>query len=349
MNGPPERTCTCTPVSTPDAISGPVTVPASASIVGSGPISSYSQPCSASGFQSVWMEMVAGHTPDRSPPAAAPDEPPPLVPAAFDGASLPGVGATAEPGASVAGASLPGAALPGAAGASVAGAIVAGGALAAGSGAVVPAWARPAAESARTAAAGSRSSRRDRVGVMWVPPVRGRWWVDGDRRDRGSGTRGRFVPAADDRLLQPAEEEEDGDAEQRRQQQGAPRVGELVARPVLVHQDADALGALTVEQLADDHADHGEAGGDSQSGEDRREGRGELKLREAGPRRDALEREQVVLAALHGAQPEQGVRDDRHDRDDHADDHPGVLLVPEDRPEDRRDDEDRHRLEGDQV
>src|SRR6188472_461112 len=226
MNGPPERTCICTPVSTPEATSGPVTVPASASITGSSPISWYSQPCSASGFQSVWIEMVAGHTPERSVPAAPPDDPPPpLVPgAALDGASLLGA---IEPGASEPGATLPGAIVPGA---SVAGAIVAGGSVPApgGSGVVVPAWARPAAESARTAAAGSRSSRRDRVGVMWVPPVRGRWWVDGDRRDRGSGTRGRFVPAADDRLLQPAEEEEHGDAEQRRQQQGAPRVGELV-------------------------------------------------------------------------------------------------------------------------
>src|SRR5262249_9229698 len=82
MAGPPVRSSIFTPVSVPPDISGPVTVFLLASMVGLAPTSSYSAPCSASGNQSVWIEIVSGHTPFRfvsslAPPPAAP--PPPDV------------------------------------------------------------------------------------------------------------------------------------------------------------------------------------------------------------------------------------------------------------------------------
>ena len=59
---------------------------------------------------------------------------------------------------------------------------------------------------------------------------------------------------------------------------------------------------------------------------------GNCSLREPGPARDALEREQVVLAAIDRAQPEQRVRHDREDRDHHADEDPGVVPTPKIEP-----------------
>ena len=53
-------------------------------------------------------------------------------------------------------------------------------------------------------------------------------------------------------------------------------------------QDADALVAAPEEQLADDGADHRQAGGDAEAGEDRRHRGGELQLPQPGPRDDAV-------------------------------------------------------------
>src|ERR1700712_2499142 len=63
MAGPPERTSNLMPMSLPCEYSSPETRFLPASIDGFGPRSWYSPPCSDSGFQSVWMETVSGHTP----------------------------------------------------------------------------------------------------------------------------------------------------------------------------------------------------------------------------------------------------------------------------------------------
>ena len=59
----------------------------------------------------------------------------------------------------------------------------------------------------------------------------------------------------------------------------------------------------TEEQLADDGADHRQAGGDAEAGEDRRHRGGELQLGEPRPARRAAEGEQVVLAASTDCRP----------------------------------------------
>ena len=64
--GPPARISTSTPVHSPFAMRGPETLFLPASMVASGPSRVNRPPCSAWGFQSVWMTTVAGHTPERS-------------------------------------------------------------------------------------------------------------------------------------------------------------------------------------------------------------------------------------------------------------------------------------------
>src|ERR1700712_2489420 len=65
MAGPPERISRLTPVGAPLAYNGPETDFLLASMTGFGPSIWYRWPCSASGFQSVWMTTVEGQ------PAAA--------------------------------------------------------------------------------------------------------------------------------------------------------------------------------------------------------------------------------------------------------------------------------------
>src|SRR3954454_17542946 len=88
--GPPARISTLTPVSAPPAINVPVTFFFPASIFGFGPTSWYSAPCSASGFQSVWITTVLGQTSFRLAPAAAlPDAEPAGAAASLDVAEPP--------------------------------------------------------------------------------------------------------------------------------------------------------------------------------------------------------------------------------------------------------------------
>src|SRR6266540_457113 len=72
-DGPPMRTWILTPVSLPEATSGPVTRFLAVSTVKPGPTRLYRKPCSDSGFQSVWNTIGSGQTPLRrsGPPAAA--------------------------------------------------------------------------------------------------------------------------------------------------------------------------------------------------------------------------------------------------------------------------------------
>ena len=95
---------------------------------------------------------------------------------------------------------------------------------------------------------------------------------------------------------------------------------DALARPVALDARCrcPACSPRTEELLADDGADHRQAGRDAEAGEDRRQRRRELQLAQPRPAIGAAQREQVVLALVDRQQAEQRVGHDREDRDHHA-------------------------------
>src|SRR3954470_19104628 len=76
------------------------------------------------------------------------------------------------------------------------------------------------------------------------------------------------VPATDGELGQPAEQQEDGEAQCGGDDDREEQLGPLQAGPEVVQHDAQAGFALLEEQVADDGADDREPGGDAEAGED---------------------------------------------------------------------------------
>ena len=83
---------------------------------------------------------------------------------------------------------------------------------------------------------------------------------------------------------------------------------------------AEALLAPSEEEVADDGAHHRQPGRDAQPGEHRRQRRREHHLAQPREPPTVVERDQVVQAGITRNESEQGVEQDREDRDQHAHD-----------------------------
>ena len=178
-------------------------------MVGFGASIWYRKPCSASGFQSVWMrDRVGADRPSGSP--AAP-EPPPVSP--VEAAVVVSARPRRWSPAPTCRCCSCRASLPHAASSS-----------------------RPAIGKA---AAADLGSDRCICAPSWVFTL-SVWGLGGSRSAR-QPLRVVSCQRPTTRLLSHAEEDEDGDAEHRGEDQAAVRLGVDVARAVLLHQDADAL------------------------------------------------------------------------------------------------------------
>src|SRR5262245_61235841 len=107
---------------------------------------------------------------------------------------------------------------------------------------------------------------------------------------------GGFTPALREMVAEDGEHGEQRDAQQAREEQrGEHQVGALLELVDAELASEPGLGRVAgpEEELTDDGADHGEAGGDAQAGEDRREGGRQLELAQTGPAAGLLEREEV--------------------------------------------------------
>ena len=113
-------------------------------------------------------------------------------------------------------------------------------------------------------------------------------------RLRATGTA--IVPSADGKVLDPAEQQEDGDTECRRHDDGCKQLFTLELRCVLPQLLANARFALAEEEVADDGTDHREAGRDTQAGKDGRHSCGKHELSQPSRATGAVQGEEVVGA-----------------------------------------------------
>src|SRR3954451_6611612 len=159
----------------------------------------------------------------------------------------------------------------------------------------------------------------------------------------------RVVPPADDAVAEVAHAPEHDESEEGGEEDRGQELLGLQPLRVEIEEPADARLALTEEEVADDRADHRQPGRDAKAGEDRGHRRRELQAPQTAQPAGAVECEEVVVLLGYGQQPEQRVRDDREQREDHDDDHAALEVEAEPEADERDERKDRDRLQDDGV